>query len=483
MRRQQFKIAGLILILVALVAAVVFLKTPPQTEGEEKERDGDVTAQMEDNDANGIHGKLLQSDSVIQITEVSVENDDDSYCIARGEDGYTIREFPEGRLDEDVLTDVLNLLLQVQVSEELGEQEQLEQFGLGTGGTRVHVTDENGADWAFTVGDMLRGNENMCYVLLKEQVYVAEGFPRRLCEGRKAFYKLNLIDVKADKETENVLEYLTIGGTHFEEEICITQSPQSGSGYLMEAPAYGEVMFAETDMAAQRISIPDSLSGVTAEAVIYENADTDERKECGLEEPYAVAEYGIHGERHTIRVSDVCEGRRYMMVDEDPAIYTVEEIRVNAWADASADHLRTAYLWLVDVTGLDRLVIETEGSRYEYRIERQKQDGDETLRVYYEDKELDADGVWLPFYQQLLGMPVLSTKKPPAWEEKPEYTITYYNSGQNGKEPVVIELCREPDSGRYVALLNGRFAGVLREDTVKAVMESVDKVNRDGDKR
>ena len=122
MRRQQFKIAGLILILVALVAAVVFLKTPPQTEGEEKERDGDVTAQMEDNDANGIHGKLLQSDSVIQITEVSVENDDDSYCIARGEDGYTIREFPEGRLDEDMLTDVLNLLLQVQVSEELGEQ-------------------------------------------------------------------------------------------------------------------------------------------------------------------------------------------------------------------------------------------------------------------------------------------------------------------------------------------------------------------------
>ena len=103
--------------------------------------------------------------------------------------------------------------------------------------------------------------------------------------------------------------------------------------------------------------------------------------------------------------------------------------------------------------------------------------------VYYEDKELDADGVWLPFYQQLLGMPILSTKKPPAWEEQPEYTITYYNSGQNGKEPVVIELCREPDSGRYAALLNGRFAGVLREDTVKAVMESVDKVNRDGDKR
>ncbi len=48
---------------------------------------------------------------------------------------------------------------------------------------------------------------------------------------------------------------------------------------------------------------------------------------------------------------------------------------------------------------------------------------------------------------------------------------------------MVIELCRELDSGRYVALLNGRFAGVLREDTVKAVMESVDKVNRDGDKR
>lgn len=483
MRRQQFKIAGLILMLVVLVTAVVFLKMPPQTEGEEIQRDGDVTVQTQDNDANGIQEKLLQSDAKIQIAEVSVENNDGSYCIACGEDGYIIREFPDGRLDEDRLTDVLNLLLQVKVSEELGEQEQLEQFGLGTGGTRVHVTDANGADWAFTVGDMLRGNENMCYVLLKEQVYVAEGFPRRLCEGRKAFYKLDLIDVKADKGKENVLEYLTISGRNFEEEIRIVQSARTGSGYLMESPAYGEVMFAETDMAAQRISIPDSLSGVAAEAVIYENADTDERKECGLEEPYAVAEYGINGEKHTIRVSSVREGQRYMMVDEDPAIYTVEDIRVDAWADANADHLRTAYLWLVDVTGLDRLVIETLDSRYEYRIERQNKDGNEALRVYYEDKELDADGVWLPFYQELLGMTVLSTKKPSGWEDQPEYTITYYGNGQSGKDPVTVELCREQDSGRYVALLNGRFAGVLREDTVKTVMGSADKVNTDGENR
>ncbi len=483
MRRQKFKIAWLILILVALAAAVVFLKSSPHTEGEAKERDGDVTAQTDDNDTNGIHGMLLQSDSEIQIVEISVENDDGSYCIARREEGYIIRNFPEGRLDEKMLVDTLNLLLQVKVSDEVGKQEQLEQFGLGAGSTRIHVTDKNGKDWVFTVGDMLRGNENMCYVLLKEQVYVAEGFPRRLCEGRKAFYKLDLIEVKADEGTENVLEYLTISGRHFEEEICITQNPQTGSGYLMEAPAYGEVMFAETDIAAQKMSIPDSLSRVTVEAVIYENADMDERKECGLDEPYAVAEYGINGERHIIRVSDAREGRRYMMVDDDPAIYTVEDIRVDAWADARADDLRIAYLWLVDVTGLDRLVIETKSSRYDYRIERQKKDGDETFRVYYEDKEVDADGVWLPFYQQLLGMPILGTKKPSAWEELPEYTITYYSNGKNGEEPVVTELCREQDSGRYVALLNGRFAGVLREDTVKAVMELVDKVNTDGESR
>ena len=78
MRRQKFKIAWLILILVALAAAVVFLKSSPHTEGEAKERDGDVTAQTDDNDTNGIHGMLLQSDSEIQIVEISVENDEGS---------------------------------------------------------------------------------------------------------------------------------------------------------------------------------------------------------------------------------------------------------------------------------------------------------------------------------------------------------------------------------------------------------------------
>ncbi len=482
MRRQQFKIAGLVLTLAALVSAVILLKTSQQIDEESGKQRNSLTAQGDEEDINGTHGMLLQSDAEIQIEAVIVENESGSCQIERRGAGYHIREFPEGRLDEDMLADVLDSLIRVKVSEELGEQEELEQFGLGTDGTRVHVKDRNGANWEFVVGDMLGGNENRSYVLLKGQVLVAEWFPRRLCDGRKAFYQLNLIDIKADEGGENSLEYVTIGGKHFEEEIRIVQSHETGSGYLMETPAYGEAMFDETDETALKLSIPDSLSRVTAESVICENADAYEREEYGLEEPDAVVRYGIDGEEHIIKVSNVRNGLRYMMADEDPAVYAVEDIRVKSWADAQAGDLRTTYVWLVDIADLDRLVIEADEHRYEYLIEQKETENGE-LRVYYEEKELDAEGSWLPFYQNLLSMPVLSTKRPARWEEEPTYTILYNHNVQSGKEPVTVELCREPDSGRYVALLNGRFAGVLREDTVKAVMESVDKVNRDGEKR
>ena len=476
MRRQQVKIAVLFIVLAVLVTAVALLKIPTEKEG------ADSYVAEEDQEP-----KLVLTDSRSEIDVVIVENTECSYTVEMQGDANIIRDFPEDKLDGGKLKDALDRLMQAEITEDLGKQEDLLQFGLEGGGTEFTVVWQNETTQSFRIGNILTGRENACYALLDGRVCVIEGFPQKLCEGRRAFYRLELIAVppkmNGNGENADSMDYLRLGGSHFKEEISIVQSEETVSGYLMEEPVYGEAMFADTDAATQQISILDSLAYVEAASMAYENADADVIKECGLENPYAFAEYSINGEEHTIRVGSVHDGMRYLMVDEDTSIYMVADIRVNAWAEADASDLRTSYIWLVDVTDLDAVVLTGKSGRYEYRIVREEKDNAQEFRVYYGDKELDVRGSWLPFYQELLGMTILNMEKPSKWDEKPDYAISYFYVEQEGKEPVTIEFYREHDKDRYVAILNGRFAGTLRADTVEETMELADKVNTDGESR
>lgn len=476
MRRQKTKIAVLFIVLAVLIAAVALLKIPTGEEG------AGSYAEEE-----GQNRQFLQTDSQSEIDVVIVENTEGSYTVKMQGDANIIRDFPADKLDSGKLKSALDGLFQAEITEDLGEQEDLLQFGLEEGGTEFTVVWQNGTTQSFRIGNILTGRENACYALLDGRVCVVEGFPQKLCEGRRAFYKLELIAVplKMNESGENAdcMDYLRLGGSHFKEEISIVQSEVTSSGYLMEEPVYGEAMFAGTDAATHEISILDSLAYVEAASMAYENADAGVIKECGLENPYAFAEYSINGEEHTIRVGSVHDGMRYLLVDEDRSIYTVEDIRVSAWAEADASDLRTSYIWLVDVARLDAVVLTGKSGRHEYRLVREEGDNAQEFCVYYGDKELDVRGSWLPFYQELLGMTILNTEKPAKWEEEPDYTISYFYVEQEGKEPVTIEFYREHDKERYAALLNGRFAGTLRVDTVEETMKLADKVNADGESR
>lgn len=484
MRRQKSKMIVLFLVFTVLVAAVALMKL--QTGSGHRNMDTQPSGNGQE-DADGQGRTLVQSGLVTELEAVTVENGEGGYTIEVQDGIGAIRDFPEGKLDSGKLANVLEGLVQAEVAQELGAQEDLVQFGLGKDGITFKIVCKDGRKQEFQAGNMLAGRADACYALLDGEVCVVEGLPQELCEGRRAFYKLGLIAVlpETDENGENAdrLDYLRLSGSRFEEAVSIVPSSQTGSGYLMEEPVYGEAMFAATDAATQKVSVLDSLAYVEASSVAYENADADTIKECGLEEPYAIAEYSLNGEGHTLRVSGVRDGLRYLMADGDKAVYKVEDIRVNAWAEADVSKLRTSYIWLVDVARLDGLVLTGKRGRYEYRTVRNQEDNGQDFRVYCGDKELNARDVWLPFYQKLLGMTILNTERPSGWEEEPAYTVSYIYSEQEGEEPVTIEFHRERDKERYVALLDGRFAGTLRADTVEEVMELADKVSADGESR
>ncbi len=486
MRRQKIKIIILVFVLVILMAAVVFMRMPVRSVQE------NTDVRVEEGAGTKRLVECGAEDFAAGFKEVRVENGKESYSIEMREVACEITDFPENRLDQEKLNLAVEKLMQAEVTQDLGVQEDLMQFGLGEDAPEVTVsrtdrTPSNHVAKSFRIGNMLSGRADECYVLCGGSVCVVQGFPQELCEGRKAFYKLNLISVapKSDEDGERAdrLDYLKLSGSHFENAIRIVLSDMTSSGYLMEEPVYGEAMFEATDAATRKVSILDSLAYVEAASMAYEIADQDIIRECGLDEPYALAKYSLNGEEHVLKVSGVQDGMRYLMADDDPAIYRIEDIKVNAWAEAEVSDLRTSYIWLVDVAKLDALILTGKNGTYEYRIVKQQGDDGQNIKVSCGNKELDVKGKWLPFYQKLLGMTILDTEKPSGWEEEPVYTVSYIYGSQTGKEPVTIEFHREYDKERYAALLNDRFVGILRENTVEEVMELAGKVNADGESR
>lgn len=483
MRRQKRKILGLCLLLAALVLALLALLVPPRPPVDKEGRQ-EAAGQTEE---AGQEKYLVQLPAGDRVRELSVTKAGDfvSYKIEKEEDGYLIREFPEGRLDRAGLERAVESLMGTRVTEELGVQTDLEQFGLTQEGTDLTIEGQKEGKLEIRIGSLLPGRTDARYALLGGEVCVAEGFPQELLTGRRAFYDLELISIapKKDEKGENAdeLEYLRLEGSHFEDPVRIVRSDRTGSGYLMEAPVYGEAMFAATDAVTQEISVIDSLAYVEASAVVCENADGEERERYGLREPDAVAAYSINQEAHQLSVSSLRDGRRYLMVDEDPNIYQVEEIRVKAWAQADPARLRTSYIWLVDVGHLDGLTVTDGSGSTEYRIE-QGGEAEGTLRVFCGDRELDSSSEWLPFYQRLLGMTILHIEQPAVLEADPAYTVVYRYADKD-RDPVTVELFRERDEGRYAAFLDGHFAGVLRSDTVEETMELTDGMSEDEEDR
>lgn len=473
MKKQKKRLLLWICALAALLLAAAWLRLPVKREGEEPGR-------QEEYD-NGNSGRLVGYEEEA-IRHIRVKWAGEALEISHGNEGFVPQEIPPEKQDTKKTAAVVGRLCESRITERLGVQEDLGQFGLNRDAAQFTITGEGGEVQEFWVGNRLGQNAEEVYVLTDKEVCVVTGFPAAFTEGRKAFYRLDLIINSNEKggQTEEKLEYLELTGEQFPDPVRIVQSRETGSGYLMEEPAYAEAMFAQTQGQAEASPLVSSLTEVTAEAVAVVNADGGAVREYGLDRPQARVHYCIGGKEHRLTVGKQRkDNTRYLMVDEDKNIYVVSEEQVGAWAEADAMDLRTSYLWLVDVNRLERLVISIGTDTFEYQIGRKEEkDGEQRIEVSSRGRTIDAVKTWLPFYQKLLGMTVMSAKKPEKWEETPSLTVAY-DTEENREDPLTVSFCKSAEEGCYAAFLNGSFAGALRIPTVEEIMELINRVNAD----
>lgn len=425
--------------------------------------------------------RILPEDS----TTTSQEDEEDSSSSLR----FTIDGYQGFDLNTASVTAAVNTTVLLSASKDLGQRDDLEQFGLsGQGVAQVTLNYTDGTSDTVVVGNEA-GESLGRYLLMNDTVYVGS-FTSALLESPLSFINTEIYSI-ADRTEEtvdsegssststlaDVIYHITFSGSHLEQPITVESDSSKISGYMVTSP-----MTAESGTNAFT-EIVTALKSLTADSVAATGRTQETLEQYGLSEPYAQVEFDMNGEEHTLAVSEKgADGNRYLIADDLDVIYVVANDTVSTWAEATLMDLRMSYVWLPNINDVSALTVETGSGSYAFQVTQVLNEEKSTEDEPSYDLEVEnGDGaaveyeIYQDLYQLLLGQSVLSTDTVTYDESAPVMTVTYEYF--DGSDPDVIVYCPvEGQDERYAALLNGVYSGMVRRSEIQNVLEKVEPV-------
>ena len=469
-------IALAVLLVLGIAAAVLMLTgTPAEEEAESSSSASSEAAEkLIDRSITEVKNIVVESaESGETLTLLPTKSDPES----EENDTFTI----EGWEDEAVLTsNVQNLAIRfysVTPSKGIGTVQNLSEYGLsGDGQYKGTVTYTDGTKDTIIIGSEA-GESYGRYILYNDLVYIAP-VSTYLTQSKYEFIDKAVIAIPnpvtedaEGNETEGQpeLESLHLSGTNYPQEIHMGLSDDEVLSYDITEPIYAGANSSKID------GLIEQLQNVTASGVVAVQATEDEIEKYGLDEPVAIAEYQISGEKHTIRLGEKTSGLYGMMVDDNKTIYTIAEASVDSWANVSLYDLRDGFIRLPYIKSVQKLTVTAADGTDVYdivRIEDEERSTETTpyynLEVSKNGKEIEYDN-YQPFYQMLLGVSLLNEdiREP---EGDPLLTIRYdYFDGKTEE----ISFYADPNAERRcIATLNGQPTGAVRSTDIEAILEA-----------
>lgn len=469
MKKTARNIIILLVLLLVLGGAVYLLTNLPKDEGEEESSQPSSSSSAE-------RTTMFDKEDV-DIKSVEVKNSEDEFTIIPTQEdsqlGFTLQGYEDYDFNENQVAANVRTMLGFTPSKELGGQDSLDAFGLGSGGVKVTVNYKDGSSDQLVLGDTSPETTGK-YVLKDGEVYIVSGVPDAFYSSKFGYFNTSvyvipdMMDVEVDDEgetTETVtadkLDTLTLSGAKFSEPISIKPSSRYLSGYGITEPITAESGNTKFN------DLLTSLKTLTASSVVDAGITDEKLEQYGLAEPDAKLSFSLNGMEHEVTVSAKdSSGMRYMLADDNDLVYQVDNSTVTNWADVSLMDLRMSYVWIANIKDVKKLTVILDGDQvYSFDITREKNEEKSTdTSTEYDITEIrDAGGnvidyeTYQPFYQKLIGMAVFTLDEAqysgvPAMEIKYEY----FNGGTDTVEYY------EVSGNRYAAFLNGGFNGQVR---------------------
>ena len=486
----------LIIMLAVLVvlgggAALLLLTQPTEAEEDSSSTSSTTTETVIDREDSEIASIQVDNPSasfqILPLEAASSEEDSQESV------QFTIDGYQDYDLDTSEVTGAATTVAAITASKNLGEQEDLEQFGLsGEAATQVTVRYTDGTTDEYTVGNEA-GESSGRYLLKDGVVYISSSFSGALLGTPLDFIQTevysvdDLVEEVTDEEgntTENtlsdVLYHVELSGTNLEEPIVIEYDETKISTYLITQPVIAE------SGSNQFTEMLSALKSLTADSVAAVGRTQENLEEYGLAEPYAQIVFNMNGEDHTLAVSAKnSDGNRYLIADDKDMIYVVSADTVTSWADADLMSLRMSYVWLPNIKDVSAMTLTVEGDMvYRFDVEQVLNEEESTEdSPSYDLVVTNAGGESVEYenyqdlYQAVLSLAVLSADQSDYDQDAPVLEVTYEYF--DGSDPDTIVYCTVADqTERYAALLNGQYNGLVRRSEVAKVLTYAEQVNQ-----
>lgn len=486
------KTVRMILIMVAVLVvlgggAAALLLIPPDS-GEEAESSAVSTARE----------TILEYASG-DIDMVEVENSQGAYEIyalrteaapeSGSEDGegpavqYTIADYEKYNVDTGKVTTAVEGLGSVLSNRELGEQEELEKYGLsGERSATLTIKDKSGASTQVILGDTNSSGTAGQYILLNGKVYIVPalsdlfmGAPLECLSTSIYAVEEEMVEAPGeDGETTqtalpDTLYNARISGEHFPQAIELKYVERSTlNGHMMTAPVTAESGTEAFD------TLLTALKSLTAKKVVAAGVQESDLAQYGLDKPDAQAEFHLNQSEISIKASKRdSNDQRYVMLEGRDVVYLVDNTMVKAWAEANVMDLRMSYVALVNIADTERLTLTVEGDMvYDFTITQAESGNLSDMTIKNAAGETIDYENYQSFYKELIALGVFSLEEQ-AYGSEAALKIEYKTDSQTE----VVELFPVEGQDRYAAVLNGGFNGLVRKDDVDKLISRAAEVN------
>lgn len=346
-------------------------------------------------------------------------------------------------------------------------------FGMDNPRATVKVTYTSGEEQTIYLGNEAAGDLG-AYIMLgsDKNVYLASGDSVDTFTSGAMDMISTEIGKAAATEADAVFSKMVFGGRLFGEDIVLEHSESSAfsESYIITSP---DSTVANEETVSYMVN---AVRNITASKVLAVNADEEQLKKYGLDDPYVT----VNAEYPDMKVSYLAsepdaDGNVYLA--SNGIVYQVSAASV-PWVTYTYDDMIPSRVLSPKSNEVNKITVETTDKKYEFNISRKNttttvNDTDvETTETTVKcgDKTID-EGNFNVFYQNLTSAKRIGTDEIPS-DKKSVLKITYELS--DGK--TVTAEYYEAENRKCPVLINGTLSSTAYDSYVTAIISDAEKI-------
>lgn len=404
-----------------------------------------------------------------------VENEDGTTSTYTEATVYTLENYEDMEMLTGAPDTIANDCASVTSTKIVDDGSKKSDFGFDNPRAVVKVTYTTGDTATITLGNdaaaelgayvMVEGDENV-YLVASDAV---DGY---------LYGAMDLITTEigfaAADDTGNKFTKMVFGGSLFDgKEVVLDYSDYTAFSetYVITSP---DNTLANEETVTYMVN---NVRNLTAKKVITLNADEEDLKEYGLDNPYVTVDAEYPDLTVSYKATQPDKENLCYLVSND-IIYQMDALSL-PWVSYSYDQILPKNVMSPKYSGVDKITVETADKKYEFVISRetvvtQEEDTDvETTvtKVTCNGNELDENNFSI-FYQNLTSAERAGAGEIPS-DEKAVLTVKYeFSDGKTGSA-----VYYEAENRKCPVLVNDTLSGTAFESYVTKITEDVVKVS------